>query len=94
MDTDTHAGQPQLRDLMVILREAQTGWHDVGTQLDVPHHELARIEKENTEITRRLKEMLHYWLKNDEEPTWEKIREALVRIGGYNNICREITIKY
>ena len=38
--------------------------------------------------------MLEYWKENEEDPSWEKIAEAVQRIGGHRNIIAEIKSKY
>ena len=80
-----------MRDLVVALRDVD--WHQLGTQLDVPQKELRRIDKECPEISRKLSEMLTYWMEN-EEPSWEKIVEALERIGCHGNLISELYSKY
>ena len=38
--------------------------------------------------------MLQYWIDNEPEPSWEKIIQALQRIGGHKNIITSIQLKY
>ena len=38
--------------------------------------------------------MLEYWKENDEDPSWERIAEAVQRIGGHRNVIAEIRSKY
>ena len=83
--------RPTLRDLVVALREVD--WHQLGTQLGVPPEELKKIDEECHDISRKLNETLSYWLKN-EEPSWEKITEALERMGHHGNLVIELRSKY
>ena len=83
--------KPALRDLVVALREVN--WYQLGTQLDVPQEELERIEEERG-VSRRLNMMLHYWLKNAETPSWEKIIKALERMKRHGNLIIELRSTY
>ena len=87
-----HVVNPTQRDLVFALKGVD--WHKLGTQLNVPQEELKRIDKECHEISRKLNEMLDYWKKNEEEPSWEKIIEALERIGCHTNLITELEYKY
>ena len=88
--TDVEA---KLRDLVVVLREVD--WYQLGIQLEVPIHILRKIERQNPrDESRMLTEMLEYWKDNEEDPSWEKIAEALQRIGGHRNIITQIRSKY
>ena len=78
---------------MVVLREVD--WYQLGIQLEVPIHILRKIEKQNPrDESRMLTEMLEYWKDNKEDPSWEKIAEAVQRISGHRNIVDEIRSKY
>jgi hypothetical protein len=72
---------------VVALREVD--WHQLGTQLHVPQEELKKIDEECHDTSRKLNATLAYWLKN-EEPSWEKIIEALERIGHHGNLVIEL----
>ena len=37
--------------------------------------------------------MLQYWLRNGKAPSWEKIVEALQRVGGYARIIDSEVVK-
>ena len=69
-------------------------WHQLGTQLGVPQEELERIDEECHNVSRKLNKMLDYWLKNNEEPSWEKIVKALERIGHHGNLVTDLRCKY
>ena len=88
--TDVEA---KLRDLVVVLREVD--WYQLGVQLEVPIHILKRIKRQNVhDELAMLTEMFEYWKDNEEDPSWEKIAEALQRIGGHRNIITQIRSKY
>ena len=68
-------------------------WYEVGIQLNVPAHQLKTIKRENSTESMRMAEILQYWLDN-ETATWEKIIDALERIGDYGNIVASLRSKY
>ena len=69
-------------------------WHDLGVQLHVPLSTLKRIERENPTESRRLTEVIQYWLNNEVATSWEKVIEALERMTGHKNIVTAIRTKY
>lgn len=79
---------PALCDLVVVLREVD--WHQLGTQLRVPQEELTKIDEECHGTSRKFNATLDYWLKNHEKASWEKIIEALERIGRHGNLVVEL----
>ena len=84
--------QPELSDLVVVLKSVD--WHQLGTQLKVPDHKLRTIDGDYNKSERKLNETLQYWLKNDDESSWEKICEALKRIGDHAKLVQEILTNY
>ena len=68
-------------------------WNELGDQLDVPKHILKNIGKENPTEARKLSEVLNYWLKNG-DANWKEIIKALRRIGGHEDIIKNIESKY
>ena len=88
--TDVEA---ELKDLVVVLRAVD--WYQLGIQLNVPTYILRSIIEANpNNISMRLSQMLDYWKENDEDPSWERIAEAVQRIGGHRNVIAEIRSKY
>ena len=84
---------PKLKDLVYELKEVD--WNQLGIQLNVPRHILRRIDQENPgNESRKLSEVLQYWIDNEPAASWEKILEALQRIGGHKNIITTIQSKY
>ena len=84
--------KPELRDLVVILKGVD--WHQLGTQLKVPHDQLKAIDNDYPDTPRKLNEMLQCWLNDESNPSWKKICEALQRIQGYTNIIQKIETEY
>ena len=84
---------PKLKDLVYELKEVD--WNQLGIQLNVPRHILRNIDRENPgNESRKLSEVLQYWIDNEPEPSWEKIIQALQRISGHRNIITSIQSKY
>ena len=70
-------------------------WNQLGIQLNVPRHILRNIDRENPgSESRKLSEVLQYWIDNEPEASWEKIIQALQRISGHKNIITSIQSKY
>ena len=62
--------------------------------MNVPRHILRNIDRENpSNESRKLSEVLQYWIDNEPEPSWEKIIQALQRISGHKNIITSIQSK-
>ena len=68
-------------------------WYDLGIQLNVPADQLETIERENPTESRRMAKVLQYWLDN-ETASWEKVINALERIGGHGNIVATLRSNY
>ena len=83
---------PLIRDLVMELKAVH--WHQLGLQLQVPRDKLEKIDKDYQSSERKLSEMLWYWLENDQKPSWDKICEALQRIGEFGRLVRELRMKY
>ena len=80
-----------LSELTVLLKDVN--WYLLGTHLHVPPDKLNAIKQEQIDTAIKLVQVLQYWLSN-EEMSWEKITEALKKIGGYGNVIGIIESKY
>ena len=68
-----------------------TNWYSLGIQLGVEFSVLKRIEKDCTGDTERCKtEVIHFWLQNDSEPTWNRLARAVEDMGGYANVVQTL----
>ena len=73
---------PKLKDLVYELKEVD--WNQLGIQLNIPRHILRNIDRENPDNeSRKLSEVLQYWIDNEPVASWEKIIQALQRISGH-----------
>ena len=79
-------GKIQLKDLMMISKNAKNKWFELGVALDVDYDVLAELEEEYNECPiKALTRVYEYWLadENDLHPTWEKLIAALEEINEY-----------
>jgi hypothetical protein len=73
----------------------EVDWNQLGIQLNVPRHILRNIDQEYpSNESRKLSEVLQYWIDDEPAASWEKILQALQRIGGHRNIITSIKLKY
>ena len=53
-------------------------WHAFGTLLKIPQEVLRKLDEEHPRsVSRKLTEVVHYWLEHDPEASWDKVIEAL-----------------
>lgn len=92
--TEKQNNKPELRDLVHSLEIIETNWHKFGIQLKIKPHVLNRIDKDYTDTSRKFSEILQHWLRNESEPSWNKVCVALNRIGDYKNLEQHIATTY
>ena len=80
-----------LSELVVLLKDVD--WYMLGIHLHVPQDRLNGIQEENTDIVRRLTQVLQCWL-NNKGMSWEKIVEALKKVTGHEKLINTIESKY
>ena len=68
-------------------------WYELGIHLYVPHANLNAIKKEHDTTQRQLIAVLSY-LQDNGELSWEKIIEALEKIGCHANLIISIKSMY
>ena len=60
-------------------------WRVLGLKLEVPHHQLdifqANHQRSPNHVQDCLTSMFDWWLKNDNDPTYEKLAQAIAAIG-------------
>ena len=64
---------------MSELDSAAAKWYNFGLALGVSSSHLDAIKEDYGTVADCLREMLNYWLKNADQPTWERVAEALGR---------------
>ena len=70
---------PELKDLIDV---QVAEWYNLGIKLEVSDTELDIIEKNHPRDTRRcICEMFKIWRKTADNPSYEKLVDALVAIG-------------
>ena len=65
-----------LKNLVNALKKL-TEVDDFGLRLDVPGYELDKMGRDFPKIEDRKREILKWWLNNDSNPTWEKVKATL-----------------
>ena len=71
--------KPTLGDCLRILLPIAHDWKTIGTLLEVEHHSLETIKRDNMGISKDcLRVLLHQWLDRvSPPPTWEELAEAV-----------------
>lgn len=89
----TAPATPTLQSLVSELASVED-WHLLGVNLGLQGHQLRVIERTYRGETNRCKsEVLDFWLRNNENPTWEAIIEALDKMQ-QQKVHHEIRKKY
>ena len=71
---------PKMSDLMnKVAAEASDKWKKLGQQLDIDHHKLKTISRENDDVLECFAEVFDLWLRDGDPPfiTWATIIDAL-----------------
>ena len=77
---DGNTTVPTLGQLSTELRYFEN-WYLLGLQLKINKDTLDSIEKTNGTQVRQCIEMIHHWISNCKNPTWEAVLDALRNIG-------------
>ena len=70
-----------------------TKWFELGLQLDIEHSELEKIRIDRRDTDPCKMEMVIHWLKNDDTKSWQKLCDALEKIGEAG-VARQIVSDY
>ena len=71
---------PELKDVVIAVKDVAVEWYDLGLQLGLPDATLASIAT-HPDIEARGRMMLSKWLQYDPKASWEKLAAALNKIG-------------
>ena len=89
------AKELNVKNVVNVLREAKFAdgdWPKLGLQL-IDHFDSTTIKSDYGESSLRMIETISWWLKTNSEPSWEKLAEAVAKVGRYGeataNIVRE-----
>ena len=69
-------------------------WFRLGVQLGIKTAKLREIETDHPRDVQRCKlEVLDWWLRNMPQVSWEKLANALHKIGGYDALAQRLKKK-
>ena len=81
-----------MKNVLNVLREAKfadAGWAELGLQL-INHFELATIKADNSQANLCMISTITQWLNSDTKASWEKLAEAISKVGGYGEATAAI----
>ena len=74
-----------VRNILNVLHEAgfsDGDWYQLGQQL-IETADLKRIKASDCEPSNCMIDAISQWLQSDLKASWEKLAEAVTRVGGY-----------
>ena len=75
------------------LSDISNQWFELGMRLNIPMPAMKEMEHDTVRLERRMPKLFQYWLKNETNPTWQKIVDALEGIG-QGELASKLTHKY
>ena len=83
-----------LQNLLAELVEV-SHWQLLASYLEVPKKKRSKIGTQYDRELERCKEgMLDWWLKSSRQPSWERLAQALEKMGHHKDIVERIWRKY
>ena len=84
------------KDLENELHDVKTKWRAIGVQLELPQATLKSIAYANpTDANQAFSAMMDEWLRQESDPSWEAIIDALrSRSVGENALASKLEDKY
>lgn len=83
-----------LKEAECEMREMASVWYQLGLQLEIKTSILDQFEKNHTNDVRRcMTDVLIWWCRNTQEPSWRKLANAVELTGGYGNLVRRLSKK-
>ena len=85
-----------VKNIVNVLREAQFSdghWEQLGQQL-IDHPNLITIgasRQHNSSLC--MSDTISHWLNNDSKASWEKLAEAVSKVGGYGETAAAIVLQ-
>ena len=73
------------RNILNVLHEAgfsDSDWFQLGQQL-IETANLKTIEANHRQVSNCMIDTISHWLQSDVEASWEKLAEAVTKVGGY-----------
>ena len=87
-DRHTHQNVT-LKDVLLVTRSVVRNWKELGLHLNVPEDRLDTIDVDKRFVDDKKYAMFKYWLENEENPSWEKLANAVKQIGK-DKLAKEI----
>ena len=84
-----------LRVLLNELHPVRSSWYNIGLELDIPYTELDCLNKDHSDSSDLMREILKYWIDKAVSPTWETVVRALrSRIVDEKFVAKQLESKY
>ena len=88
-----HAGlELDVKNVLNVLREARfadTDWAELGLQL-IDRFDLAALKADHGKANHCMMETISQWLKSDPKASWEKLADAVTKVGRYGEATAAI----
>ena len=81
-----------MRNVLNVLRKARfadADWAELGLQL-IDHFDLSTIKVDHGQAGLCMIETISQWLKMNREASWEKLTDAIPKVGGYGEATAAI----
>ena len=81
-----------MKSVLNVLREAgfaDADWVELGLQL-IGRFDLSTIRADHGKANHCMMETISQWLKSDPKASWEKLADAVTKVGGYGEATAAI----
>ena len=90
IDEPKHSELPSLMNTLPLLKDINN-IIPLGVYLGIPLPKLHQIEMENKDNLERQKiEMIHFWVSNSSNCSWERLAEAVKYLGGHDQLVSKL----
>ena len=78
-----------VRNVLHEARFADADWAELGLQL-IDRFDLSTIRADHGKANHCMMETISQWLKSDPKASWEKLTDAVTKVGGYGEATAAI----
>ena len=81
-----------MKNVLNVLREARfadADWTELGLQL-IDRFDLSTIKADHGKANLCMIDTISQWLAKDSKPSWEKLADAVTKVGGYGEATAAI----